>query len=95
MTATTHQRLTDLESDVLRLGHRVDTVHSEITDRLDHLTGAIGELSQGQRALRSEMGELAGTVAGIASVQTEHGQLLAEHGALLRAIAAHLNITAD
>ena len=45
MTTTHEQRISDLESDVHRIGRGLD----RFAGTSEHLTGAVGELSQGQR----------------------------------------------
>jgi chromosome segregation ATPase len=76
MTATHEQRITDLESETFRVGHRLD----RLAGATEHLTVAVGELSQGQRGLaldvtemRRELGEVREAVS---RIEREHGELL-------------------
>src|SRR5262249_51824720 len=79
MSTTHEQRITDLESDVHRIEHRLD----RFAGAAEHLTNAVGDLSQGQRALSLDVREihqavtnLRGDVAEVKATQREHGNLL-------------------
>jgi len=93
VTRTHEQRITDLESDGYRTGHRLDRFSAGIK----HLTNAVGDLSQGQRALaldvreiRQDVTEIRQDVTEIKATQHEHSTILREHGELLRAILDRL-----
>jgi chromosome segregation ATPase len=86
VTTTQEQRITDLEADVHRTGHRLDRFKGAI----EHLTNAVGDLSQSQRALaldvreirqdvtelRSDVTELRSDVAKVNATQHEHAARL-------------------
>lgn len=62
MSARTEARLARLEATVYGAGE-----HQQVNQRLDHLTGAVGELSQNGRALALDVKELRIDVAELRS----------------------------
>jgi chromosome segregation ATPase len=93
VTSTQEQRITDLESDVHRIGHRLD----RFSGAVEHLTNAAGDLSQSQRGIALDAREIRTEVAEVSAALVEHGSrlerleaTLAGHGELLRAILARL-----
>jgi hypothetical protein len=91
-TATVEQRLTRLESDVQRLGHQsaeTDSAVRQIAERtegaIEHLSSAVGDLSQGQRGLAHDLAALTGKVDRMDQVLADHTATLADHTTMLRA----------
>ena len=80
MTATHERRITDLEAATYRLSRRVDDTESRHAEAIEHLTSAVGDLSQGQRALAFDLGEarreLSEVRATVDRIEREHGELL-------------------
>jgi hypothetical protein len=76
-----------------------------VDHRLDHLTNAVGDLSQGQRALAFDMREVKrdlhgvsldleetrATVSRIEQAQATHSEMLRTHGEMLRTILTRLD----
>ena len=86
MTATHEQRITDLESETFRIGHRFD----RLTGGIEHLTNGVGDLSQEQRALAFDVREIKGTLTDQGARLERMEQTLTGHGELLRAILDRL-----
>jgi len=96
VTQSIEQRLSHLEASSYRFERDLPAIHG----RIEHLSGAIGELSQDLRALRHEvqtevvprLDAIDARLDRMERAQSEQGQLLADQGQLLRAIVAHLGI---
>lgn len=87
------ERLADLERDVLELRH-VDRTHQDQLSELKVLAGrtlvALGDLSQDAHGVDARLTVLERDMAAVRSTQAEHGELLREHGDLLRRILDRL-----
>jgi hypothetical protein len=94
MTATHERRITDLEAASYRLSRRMDDTESRHAEAIEHLTSAVGDLSQGQRALTFDLGEVRRELdevrREVGEVRATVGRVEREHGELLRAILARL-----
>lgn len=103
MMLTTEQRITRLESDAYQAKAEAETTRGAIA----HLTDAVGDLSQGFRALRHEidteivprLDRIDGRLDRIdGRLDRMDGRLdgletaVSAHGQLLRAIATHLQV---
>jgi len=87
MTATHERRITDLEAGNYRLSRGMDDIESRHAEAIQHLTNAVGDLSQGQRSLAFDMGEVRRELG---DVRATVDRIEREHGELLRAILARL-----
>lgn len=83
------QRVADLESDVLQLQHKQRSDPGSLAAALDQTHADLADFRAEMTTFRDEMTTFRrGVGARFNRVETTLG----EHGALLRAIAAHLNI---
>lgn len=88
---TTEQRVQALEATAYRSAGEF----AEIRQAVAHLTGAIGELSQGQRGIAQDVREIAQSLDLVEHHISEQGQILREQGQMLRAIVVHLGLNPD
>ena len=91
MTAAHEQRITDLESETFRIGHRLD----RLAGGIEHLTTGVGDLSQEQRALALDVREAGGTLTDQSTRLERIEQTIIGHGELLRVILDRLSGQAD
>jgi chromosome segregation ATPase len=91
MTATQEQRISDLESATFRIGHRLD----RLAATTEHLTDAVGDLSQGQRALALDVTEIRQELSQVRTVveriERRHGEQLDAQGAILQSHSDQLH----
>lgn len=87
MTVTHERRITDLEAASYRLARRMDDTDSRHAETSEHLTNAVGDLSQGQPSLAFDLGEARRELG---EVRATVERIEREHAELLRAILARL-----